>query len=86
MTTVGFTPKFLKMLKKVEPDIQEKAFQKLELFKDTRNHKSLEVHKLHGKFSDKYGFSVTHKIRIVFQYLEKNHTVMLSIGDHDVYK
>ena len=86
MIIIGFTPKFFRMLKKVEHDIQEEAFKRLELFKDQKNHKILEVHKLHGKFSDKYGFSVTHKIRIVFQYPEKNHAVMLAIGDHNVYR
>ncbi len=86
MVTIGFTPKFFKMLKKVESDVREEAFKRLELFKNLENHKLLEVHKLHGKFFDKHGFSVTRKIRIMFQYLEKNHVVMLAIGDHDIYR
>lgn len=81
-----YTASFLKMLKRLELDIQNEVIEKTELFKDKKNHKILNVHKLHGKFFGSYGFYVNYKIRIVFDYLNKKEVVFLLVGDHDLYK
>ncbi|MBU6431235.1 MAG: hypothetical protein KGJ58_03275 [Patescibacteria group bacterium] len=86
MLKVNFKPTFIKQFKKFETALQEETFEKIELFKDTKNHKQLKVHKLNGVLSGRYSFSVNYKTKIVFLYLSKNEAVLLSIGDHDVYK
>ena len=81
------TPQFVRMFDSCETDIQERAIERIEMFRDVSLHKNLKVHKLHGKYKNCYGFSVTHRIRIVFQYSKdsKSEVYLLAIGDHTVY-
>ena len=83
---VAYTRAFFKRLCKYETDFQGVIFEKIEEFKNVENHRQLKVHKLHGKFSNCFSFSVDYKTRIVFEYILKNEVVLLSIGDHDIYK
>lgn len=83
---VAYTRAFFKRLDKYEEDFQKEIFEKIEEFKNVENHKQLKVHKLHGKFSKCFSFSVNYKTRIVLEYLSKNEVALLSIGDHDIYK
>ncbi|MBL4644634.1 MAG: hypothetical protein JKX80_02085 [Candidatus Pacebacteria bacterium] len=85
---VQYKPSFLRALKKLHPEFQEEIIEKIELFKDPKNHEQLKVHQLKGMFKKHYGFSVDYRYRIIFQYLDKTkkEAVLLIIGDHDVYK
>ena len=83
---VSLSPQFRKQFKKLEQLLQEETLEKIELFKKSKNHKQLKVHKLHGRLSGRYSFFVNYKFRIVFMYLSKNEITLLAIGDHDVYK
>ena len=73
-------------MNKLEKSLAIEVFEKIELFKNEKNHKQLKVHKLHGKFSNCFSFSVDYKTRIVFEYESKNSAVLLVIGDHDIYR
>ncbi len=81
---IGYKPSFVRDFKKLPTDLQEEAFDKIELFKDVANHKKLKVHKLKGKLSEYHSFSVSYSHRIVFSFESKNEVVFLAIGDHDV--
>jgi len=88
MIRIGFAPEFFRRLRRVHPDIQEQALHRLELFKESDNHRSLKVHKLKGRMKNQYAFSVTYKIRIIFKWLSKSkdHAYILTLDDHDIYK
>ena len=75
----------MRYLKRLQKKLQEEAAEKIDLFKHSKNHAVLKVHKLHGKFSPCFSFSVNYKTRIVFQYISKNKVALLSIGDHEIY-
>ncbi len=83
---VFFTPTFLKQFNKLEISLQDEVVEKIELFKDTRNHLQLKVHALHGKFKGLYSFSVNYSHRIVFEYVSKKEILLLKVGNHDIYK
>lgn len=83
---ISFKPAFIRQFKNLESQLQEEIIEKIGLFKDPKNHKQLKVHKLRGYLSGRYSFSVNYKIRIVFSYISKKETVLLTIGDHDIYK
>lgn len=83
---ISFLPVFVKKFNKLESALQEEALEKIELFKDNKNHKQLKVHKLHGILAGRYSFSVNYQTRIVFLYLSKNEAILLAVGDHEVYK
>jgi mRNA-degrading endonuclease YafQ of YafQ-DinJ toxin-antitoxin module len=80
------TQKFLKQLERLEEDIFEEALIKIEDFKNADKHAQLKVHKLHGRFSGYYSFSVNHRVRIVFLFISKNEARLHLIGGHEIYK
>ena len=82
---ISFLPVFVKKFNKLESVLREEVLEKIEMFKDKKNHMQLKVHKLNGVLSGRYSFSVNYKTRIVFSYLSKNEAVLLVIGDHGVY-
>lgn len=86
MLSVVYLPKFIKNYNNLEKALAEEVYEKIELFKDPANHNQLKVHKLHGKFSDRYSFSVNYKTRIIFRYISKKEVAFLTVGDHDEYK
>lgn len=87
MIEISYTKKFIKMFSALDENLQERVVEKIEMFKNPKNHKNLSVHKLHGKLKNLYSFSVDRKHRIVFQYgKSKKEAILLVVGDHDVYK
>jgi addiction module RelE/StbE family toxin len=83
---IRYKPSFLREFKKLSPDIQDEAKEKIVLFRDEENHQRLKVHKLQGKLKDFYSFSVTYSHRIVFMYEGERAVVLISVGTHDVYR
>ena len=86
LLTVRFKASFIRRLKALDESLQEESIEKIELLKNTDNHRLLKVHKLHGPLAGCLSFSVNYKTRIVFEYVSKTEVVLLSIGDHDVYQ
>lgn len=84
---VSLKPRFLRKLKKLPDSLREEVFDKIDLFKDPRNHSSLKVHKLHGAMHGCWSFSVNYRYRIVFEWEKPNESaVLLTIGDHSIYE
>ena len=83
---INYTVKFIKQYNKFDFEFKQEIKEKIELFRDTKNHQSLKVHKLHGKQKNSFSFSVNYKFRIAFKHLSKQEAVFLTIGDHDVYQ
>jgi plasmid maintenance system killer protein len=81
-----YLPAFLRKVKKYDQPLQEEIKAKIIQFQDRANHQQLKVHKLKGRLGEYYSFSVTYKHRVVFIWEDKNTAVLLSVGDHDVYK
>lgn len=86
MIDIIYPPVFIKKFSKLGNDLQEECYQKINLFKNRKNHISLKVHKLHGKFKNCLGFSVNYKFRVIFRYVSKDEVLFLDIDDHDIYK
>lgn len=85
MLSVSFKASFIRKVNALPDELREEAVEKIELLKNTKNHTLLKVHKLHGHLAGSFSFSVTYKIRIVFEYVSKDEVALLAIGDHDVY-
>ena len=81
-----YAPAFIKQFADFEELLKEEIRQKILLFQDAKNHRSLKVHKLHGLLKDRYSFSVNYNYRIIFKYLSKNEVAILAVGGHDIYK
>ena len=85
MLEIIYTPSFIKQIGKLETDLYEETLEKIELLKNSTNHKKLKVHKLKGPLAGRFSFSINYKIRIVFTYSSKKEIVLHAIGDHSVY-
>lgn len=83
---VAYTPRFLRLLKKLPAGLRDEVIEKIELFKNIENHQRLEVHKLKGGLKKFYSFSVNYNNRVVFEHISENEVALLAVGDHEVYK
>lgn len=88
MIEILFKPSFIKQMNKLEKELAEEVIEKIELLKNPVNHVQLKVHKLHGRLSSFFSFSVNYKVRVVFEYTskDKKQVVLLVVDDHDLYK
>ncbi len=85
MLNVYSKASFIRKMNALPNALSEEALEKIELLKETKNHRMLKVHKLHGPLAGLHSFSVNYKTRIVFEYISKKEIVLLSIGDHEIY-
>ncbi|MFA5946137.1 MAG: hypothetical protein WC802_04495 [Patescibacteria group bacterium] len=84
---VSYALSFLRAFHSLPVTLQKEGLEKIDLFADTENHKTLKVHKLHGRMNDRHAFSVNYKIRIIFRYIgNPRRAYLMAIDDHDAYK
>ena len=85
MLELIYAPVFVREFKKLQVNLQDEVLEKIELFKNSSNHRRLKVHKLKGPLKDCYSFSVNYNFRVVFSYDSKNKVNILTVGDHSIY-
>ena len=85
MISISYTPSFLKQAKSLENGVYQDLKKKIKLFKNPQNHKVLKVHKLHGRLGGCYAFSITHSMRVIFEYTTKSEVLFHDVGGHDIY-
>jgi len=87
MFQLVFTETYLKREKKFlknHTDLIERYKKVLKLLELNPNHPSLRLHKLKGKFSDKYSVSITMNYRIILTFtIVKDEIVLIDVGAHD---
>ena len=86
MIKISYLPVFIRQFNKLENLLADEVVEKVELFKDQKNHDLLKVHKLHGRLKNRYSFYVNYKIRVVFCYVSKDEVALLAVGGHEVYQ
>ncbi len=47
---------------------------------------SLKTHKLTGKLSNYWSFSVDYHLRVLFEFIDKEKVGFIDIGTHEIYK
>lgn len=83
---IKYTPTFKKALNKLPKDIQNLAISREIIFRADAFDSRLKTHKLKGKFSAYYSFSINYSYRIVFRFLNPDKVLFVDCGDHSVYK
>jgi len=76
---------FLKRFKRLPISIQQKVFEKEEIFRKDFFDPRLKTHKLHGRFKNCYAFSVDFEYRIIFDFDKNKNVKFYSVGKHDIY-
>jgi mRNA-degrading endonuclease YafQ of YafQ-DinJ toxin-antitoxin module len=85
MIEVEYTATFIKMVQRLEKDLREDVYERVEGLRDPKNHARLKVHALHGALKGFYGFSVNYKLRIVFEKKSSKKFLLHFVGGHEIY-
>lgn len=87
MHKIEYAKPFLKQYKKLTPSIQRKVKIAIKKFEIEPKDQSLKAHKLSGKLSRFYSFSVDNNYRIVFEIDKQSGKIFfLKVGGHEVYR
>ncbi len=84
--TIEFSSRFQKSYKKLmvrRPDAAISILQKILLFSQQPNSRSLALHKLRGELKDVYSFSVEYDLRIIVDLNNPDKALFIDIGTHD---
>jgi mRNA-degrading endonuclease YafQ of YafQ-DinJ toxin-antitoxin module len=83
---IKISSRYKKSFRVLDPQIQEKAIEKINIFRENPFDPRLKTHKLHGKDRDCWAFWIDYKYRIKFTFLSDNEVLFLDIGPHDIYR
>ena len=86
--TIYYHPQYSRSYRRLERSLQHLVDQRITLFRADVFDPRLDTHRLHGKLKKQWSFSIDRKNRILFGFLDKLKTdvVSLDVGDHDVYR
>jgi mRNA-degrading endonuclease YafQ of YafQ-DinJ toxin-antitoxin module len=84
---IYYHPRFQRSFKRLDPQIQARAEERVALFRSDPFDSRLGAHRLHGKLKNQWSFSVDQRYRILFEFLDKKKekVVFLDIGTHALY-
>ncbi len=82
---IFYSPEFTYKYQKLPSDIRSKAKKKEKIFRENPFDRRLKTHKLQGRMSEFWAFSIDPKYRIVFQFEKNNLVKFYSIGGHSIY-
>lgn len=82
---IDFSSSFLKAYKKLSIEVLNQFESKQKIFLSNPFHSSLRTHKLSGKMSGYYAFSISYQYRVIFRYIDTDFVLFLDIGTHDIY-
>jgi len=83
---IFYTPEFKRAYKKLSKNLRILVKQKGDIFSADPFHPSLKTHKLSGILKGFWIFSIDHRNRVVFEFIEKNQVLLHSVGDHSIYR
>lgn len=81
-----YSRQFAREYTKLPSDIKNRAEEKEKLFRNNPFHPQLKTHKLQGKLSTFWAFSLDQRYRIIFEFLGDNIVAFYGIGDHSLYE
>ena len=86
MIEVTFSPSFKRAYKKFiknDEERKKKYLESLKIFLANPFDVRLKLHKLTGKLSDQWSFTVEYDVRILLYFETENKVVFINIGTHD---
>lgn len=86
MITLKFTSNFKKTYNKLirkQPEFGFEVLEKLLLFTINPYNPILDTHKLKGKLSHMWAFTIRYALRIVFYFENDQTALLMDIGTHD---
>ena len=81
-----YSPQFKQEYRKLSDVIKRKAEKKEKIFRANPIDNQLKTHKLGGRFTGLWSFSIDYRYRIIFEFTEDKKVIFHTIGDHSLYK
>jgi len=82
---VYYSSQFKKSVKKYRQQ-RKQIENKIKKFLENPFDKSLKTHKLTGKLSSYWSFSINYHLRILFEFIDSKTVGFIDIGTHEIYK
>ena len=86
MIEISFSSSFKKSYKKKiknDRNLENKFWEKLNIFLNDPFERSLKTHKLSGQLKDLWSFSIEFDIRVIFHFIDKTKILFIEIGTHE---
>lgn len=84
---VIYSQSFAKKINRFSAKEKKIILQKITLFWENPFNPSLKTHKLKGKLSNFWSFSISFELRIMFRFGKKSGEVeFIDIGTHEIYR
>ena len=78
----GFKRRYKKRVKN-NTELKTKFWESIELFTKEPFNPRLRTHKLTGKLSGLWAFSIDYDCRVIFKFLNDHEVLLIDIGTHD---
>jgi len=86
MIIILTTSHFRRALKKIPENVVRQFKTKEMIIKKNPFASSLKTHRLRGKLSKYYSFSINYQYRVLFEFLDEKTVVFINVGTHEIYK
>jgi len=83
---IFYTPRFKRRWRKLLSGIKKKAIRQEKLLRQDVFHPSLLTHKLTGKLSGYWSFSIDYRTRVIFRFLKEGEVLFVDVGTHEIYR
>lgn len=80
-----YSPEFTHRYQRLSADIRNKAKKKEKIFRENPFDSRLKTHKLQGRMSEFWAFSIDFKYRIIFKFEDSDKVRFYTIGGHSMY-
>jgi mRNA-degrading endonuclease YafQ of YafQ-DinJ toxin-antitoxin module len=86
--TIYYYPRFQRNYKNLDHQIQERAEERIALFRSNPFDVRLDTHPLHGRLKKQWSFSIDSRHRVVFEFLNRKRleVLFIDIGNHSIYR
>lgn len=85
INSVFYSSSFKKSIKKYSSN-RKKIKKTIAKFIENPFNPSLKTHKLSGKLSSYWSFSIDYHLRILFEFIDEQTVGLIDLGTHEVYK
>ena len=84
---INYHKNFGRKFKKLKPDEQQKAIERINLFITDSNNPILNNHSLKGKYQGHNSINITGDLRAIYRYLTDDRCIFITIDSHsNLYK
>ncbi|MBU0619122.1 type II toxin-antitoxin system YafQ family toxin [Patescibacteria group bacterium] len=83
---IHYTTNFVKKWKKLSRAEKNRYQQRIKLFKQDPFNQPLKTHKLKGRLSNYWSFSLDYQQRVIFAFKNNNQVIFYNFGSHQIYR